>query len=542
MESILKIILTFCVASHCVAQAQTKEEDQSKVWPMFRRMDVVTLHDKQIPDEYKRNRITDSKGRVLEGDWLEIDRKQKIVKFRRKDGKPFDIAFGELCERDRRYAELETGLMWDIGEKPPVPHNLIIPSPKDRLDFPPEQIVMNSFTNDQIIKAEMVGEETVRVTVKHISPTKKESTETATDLPVKYLTASDRDMIKKATNLEVPVVERPAWSKENSKYWVSWDPKEYADGKRGRGRIQYHFYEPTPVFMPEHTFTFMNRQMPVFITAWGGMNKQFTLDEIYDHLRVKTLTSDFIYKYSEYRHQQKQQGSRRAPYKSLPEVMKMLADAEPTKERVSLKPKIDQSKVKPFEEKTPTELPGKPKVGEPNGLPLDGRLQGYFYIAQYLHVSKGKAKESLADLLSSMEIRQIGRYNGKPGFLSFDDDEIHKGIEKTFGYKTWSIPSFYNGWQNRNLEEFHRLLSWKIVRQQIRNNQPVLIYKNDGFAILTGFTSEPGKETTYEAYMLDGVTSLAVEINDTNLPFKVSERSNVLQSEFTDVTNLDFLE
>lgn len=410
MKSFLSLTLTLLVASHIASHAaESKEGGKLSVWPMFERTDVVTLHDKQIPDEYKRNRITDSKGRVLEGDWLEIDRKQKIVKFRRKDGKPFDIAFGELCENDRRYAELETGLMWDIGEKPPVPHNLIIPYPKDQHGFPPVQIALNSFTNDQIIKAELAGEETVRVTVKHVSPSKKESTETTTDLPIEYLTTSDRETIKKATNIDVPVIPRPAWTKENSKYWVSWDPKEYADGVRGRGRIQYQFYEPMPVFRPEHTISFMKRQMPVFITAWSGMNKQFTLDEIYDHLRVETLTSDFIYKYSAYLHQQKQQDNRRAPKKSLPEIMQMLADAEPTKERVSLKPKIDQLKVKPFEEKTPTELPGKTKVGEANGLPLDGRLQGYFYIAQYLHVSKGKAKESLVNLLSNMEIRQIAR-------------------------------------------------------------------------------------------------------------------------------------
>ncbi len=541
MKSISQIILTIWVASHFAAQAQTKEDDQSKVWPMFRRMDVVTLHDKQIPDEYKRYRITDSKGRVLEGEWLEIDRKNKIVKFRRTGGKEFDIPFAELCEIDRRYAELETGYLWDIGETPPVPHNLIIPTPKDHLDFPPEQIVINSFTNDQIIKAEMVGEETVRVTVKHVSPTKKESTETATDLPVKYLTASDRDMIKKATNLEVPVVARPAWTKENYKYWVSWDPKEYTDGKRGRGRIQYHFYEPTPVFRPEQTFTFMNRPMPVFVTAWGGMTKQYSTDEIYDHLRVKTLTSDFIYKYSDYLRQQKQQGSRCAAYKSLQQVMEMLVDAEPTKERVSLKAKIDKSAVKLFEEQTPTELPGKPKVGEPNGPPLDGRLQGYLYIAQYLHVSKGKAKIPLADFLSNMEIRQIGRGDGRAGFLSFDEDEIHKSLEKTFGLKAWSVPGLYSGRQNRNLEDFNKLLSWKIVRQQIRNSQPVIVFKNEGYAIITGFTTEPGKETTYDAYMLDGASTLG-NMNGTNLPYKVSEKSNVLQSEFAELMSFEFLE
>jgi hypothetical protein len=541
MKSFLTILLTFCVWSHIAAQTEPKENINIHGWPMFKRTDVVTLHDKQIPDEYKRNRITDTKGRVLEGDWLEIDRKQKIVKFRRKDGNQFDIAFGDLCANDRRYAELETGYQWNTGEKPPVPHNLIIPSPKDRLDQPPEQIALNAFANDHIIAAKMIGEETVQVTVKHDKPKATGETSTTTDLPVKYLTASDREMIKNATNLDVPVIARPAWTKENSKYWVSWENVPLADGRTGRSRIQYQFYEPMPTFKPEH----VAGRIPMFITVWAQMNAQYSLEEIYDHLRVKTLTSDFIFKFCNYRQQlnlNERRSDKPKNEKTLAEVMKMLADVEPTQEKVSLTAKIEKSGLKLFDEKTPSEEVGKPKFGNANSLPLDGHLQSYYFIAQYLNLANGKPKVPFANFFGNVTTRPIGRSGGgATGFLSFDMDEVYKRIEKTFGIKPWSIPNFDNGWQKRNLREFHDLLAWKLIRYHLRHNQPVFVYHEKGYAILTGYTIEPGKETTYEAIMLDGARSL-VDVSTTNLPYKVYPALNKKQTEFDFSGGVVFLE
>ena len=488
--------------------ARSKEDIERFGWPMFKRTDIVTLHDKQIPEEYKRTQIIDAKGRILKGDWLEIDRKSKVVKFRRADGKEFEIVFADLSERDRRYAELETGYAWNIGEKPLVPMNLIFFYPKEHEHTSPISIEVNANFKDEISAAEMVGKDTVRVTVKHGKPRSEELTKT-TNLPVNLLTENDRAVIKAATNLDVPVFPRPAWSKEYANYWV---------------HSEYHFGEPMPTFKPGHGYG----NISIFTTAWAGMCEQFTPEEIYDHIRVRTLTSDFIFKYYDYLIQkQNENGQGKSNNtKSLEEVMRMVADAEAPKERVSLKADIEKSGVKLFEEKTPSEEAGKPQFGLPNGPPLDGELQAYHFIAQYIAVTNGKAKIPFANTFKNSTIRQIRRGNHAAGYLSFDD--YPHAIEKTFGVKYWYILRLASVSGRANLED---LLTWKMIRHHIRHKQPVFIGQENGYAILTGFTAESGKETTYDAIMLDGAHGI-LDANATNLPYKIHEILNVKQTAF----------
>lgn len=528
MKTTIIAFLTVLIGVSLEVSARSKEDIERFGWPMFKRTDIVTLHDKQIPDEYKRTSITDTKGRILKGDWLEIDRKSKVVKFRRTDGKEFEIAFADLCERDRRYAELETGYAWNIGEKPPVPKNLIFFHPKDQTIRSPINVVINTITKDEISTAELVGKDTVRVTVKYGKPRTEELTKT-TDLPVNLLTENDRAVIKAATNLEVPVLPRPAWSKENAKYWVDQEVRN-ENGQTVYSGIIYHFGEPMPTFKPEH----VSGDIPIFTTAWAGMNKQFTPEEIYDHLRVKTLTSDFIYKYCNYQSQiTKFKWNLKRP---LAEVMQMLADTEPTKERVSLKADIKKSGVVLFEEKTPSEEVGKPKHGL-NGPPLDGKLQAYHFIAQYKSVTSGKAKSPLSALLKNLAVMEIGR-QGEPNFLSFLDFAIYEAIEKTFGFKIWAAPYFGSG---RSEDICKDIFTWKVIRHHLRHNQPVFVGQNNGYAILIGFTTEPGKEATYDAIMLDGAKRVT-DASTTNLPYKVHEKTNVKSSDFITYDGTFFLE
>lgn len=80
------------------------------------RPEIVNIGALEIPEAYKRKKIIDAKGRAITGQWLVIDRRIQSVKFRREDGKEFDIPFANLCEPDRRYAELETGITPNIGD------------------------------------------------------------------------------------------------------------------------------------------------------------------------------------------------------------------------------------------------------------------------------------------------------------------------------------------------------------------------------------------------------------------------------------------
>jgi len=514
MKTTIVALFTVLIGVSLEVSARSKEDIERFGWPMFKRTDIVTLHDKQIPDEYKRNKIIDAKGRVLKGEWLEINRKSKVVKFRRTDGKEFDIAFTDLCERDRRYAELETGYAWNIGEKPPVPKNLIYFHPKDQTIPSPIKVVINTIPKDEISAAEMVGKDTVRVTVKYGKPRSEELTKT-TDLPVNLLTENDRAVIKAATNLEVPVLPRPAWSKENAKYWVDQEIK-IENGQTVYSGIIYHFVEPMPVFKPDH----VARDIPIFTTAWAGMNEQFTPEEIYDHIRVRTLTSDFIYKYCNYQSQIK--GNQSRTTKPLAEVMQMLADAEPTKERVSLKADIQKSGVRLFEEKTPREEVGKPKFDGPNDPPMDGELQAYHFIAQYKSVTSGKPKIPFENTFKNSSPMLVSTING-PGHLEFVGNRAG-AVGKTFAFKIWAAPYFGSA-------DSVDIFKSKVIRHHIRHNQPVFVGQNNGFAILTGFTIEPGKEATYDAIMLDGPKS-GSQVSSTNLPYKVYEKNNVKSSEF----------
>jgi hypothetical protein len=159
----MKTTITCILAAicSCLTYAQ-KPDSKTAPWPMFQRPDVVTLSGKEIPDAYKRTKITDSQGRVLVGEWLSIDTKTQKVKFRRSsDGEEFDIAFASLSTEDRFYAELETGSQWDLGEAAkrfPHPFDPKEPLFKNRSIAPSGVVyaafnsLLNTYTPEEVLR------------------------------------------------------------------------------------------------------------------------------------------------------------------------------------------------------------------------------------------------------------------------------------------------------------------------------------------------------------------------------------------------------
>lgn len=400
-----------------------KTRVRSDIWAMFDLPDVVNLAEKNIPDDYKRQKITDTKGRSIPGEWLVIDRENKIVKFKREEGKEVEIPFATLSETDRRFAELETGYAWTLT----VPFGLRVE------EFTPEKL----------------GEDSSRV----------------------------------------------------------------------------------------------------FGLAFGTMRKAFTPQEVFDHLRVRTQLSKFVYDYFDYLvdHPDIQDTRLKTHFvlnrKSLTEVFSMLNYAEAVNEEVSLSGGIARLGIKPYEEKVPTDPVDRPD-SSPHGIPRDSRLQALYFVAEYKNRTAGKPKTSLATLLANAtpERPPGTRFNAYPNgfsgpnpYLDYDNDYVEIGLAKTYAFKNWSIPKF----SNSGKENFAEFFGAKLARHQLRHNQPVVVKfihpeKQEGGtrlsdAILTGFTTKDG-ETTYDMTVLKSATRYPFPPPK---PFEVVEMRGVKGSEIS---------
>lgn len=413
MKKRISVLTTLLAAASITLAQNTIETSPGK----SKIPDTVDLEKLEIPAAYKRTKTTDTQGRAIEGEWLMIDRKAQNVKFRRTaDGKVFDIAFKNLCEPDRRYAELETGEMWP------------------------------------------------------------------TNLP-------------------------------------KFDPAEPRLDQNGRTNPKC-----------------------AFDLATKSLMKKFSPEELFDHLRVRTITTAYIYDHDNYWKGNYWKNTRNAEYyqrlyrKPLPEVMQMLAIAEPANESVSLKDRIEKSGVRLFAEAAPNKPADRAKDTRPYGPPIDGKSQAYYYVSQYMQATAGKPKVDYATFISHTRPLGYGATADSDMYYSYDID-IDVAVSKAFGFKTWAPYSIIAPQQNYFGDPISNLQYHKIARHYMRNGRPVVTClkriddngkgSEEGVVILTGFTRAAGKETTYEAIVLKGPTYTGSQLKP---PFKMEGDSKLPES------------
>lgn len=403
------IACTLAAIYSCLTYAQ-KPDNMTEPWPMFQRPDVVTLAGKEIPDAYKRTKITDSQGRILEGEWLSIDTKAKTVKFRRgSDAKEFDIPFASLCPEDRLYAELETGSQWDPG-----------------------------------------------------------------------------DALKGLPN---PV----------------FDPKEPMIKERGTA------------------------PKGVFYAASNAMLKTYTPEEVLHHLQARTLTSSFVRDYDNEwrghytRDDPKMYFGSAAHTRNLAEVVPTLSLTEENG-NVSLKARIDMLGLALYEEHT---------VKNPRERELDyyaGDLpQVCHFVAQYIRLSNGKEKVPYMTLIQANTQGYATPYHNDA------KKNIFTALEKAHQVKVWWHPRVFYGSNlpGDEAEEFHKMITQRLVRNHIRNNKPVVVTLADtdtktGYAVIIGYALESGKPS-YETLILYGPTRPSNIPRSTTPEYKAKIDSNYFQ-------------
>lgn len=510
-----------CTALLCSIVAYGDESSESKdryIWPMFRKADVVPLEGKDIPAAYKRYQITDSQGRSIKGNWLLINRKDQVVKFRRtSDSNEFEIKFDDLGEADRRYAELETGEIW----KPLWP-DVLPAGTRTSITLAP----WGKPRNAEWVRIDRDAE------VVHVIDQSGEGS-------YNFSSLSDEDLAY-AKDENTPLVAPPSERRKTitivhkrppvTGEWLEVDPyKQKVKFRDDSGNERYYRFEeldkadreyaenksgtnwPRPKFDPSGMNP-TSKGFPAFVSAWGAMTKAYTQKEIFDHLRVRTLTSAFLYEYSAYcikegvdprlayiEAQRRKAGSittkEDSPPKknvtSLDVIMNMLAKAEPPTERVSLKAAIEKSQIKLYEEPTPFDPPAEFVEGKPNFPPRDANLHAMQFIAQYMRVSADKSKIPFAELYEKITPR-LGGDKKRYVYHVFDDADIVEAIEKTYGVQLRNIPNHVPC----------EVIQQKMTRHLLRNNQPVYTKYKTGYAVITGFSTHENKETTYEAYII----------------------------------------
>ncbi|MBT8036817.1 MAG: hypothetical protein KJO21_04660 [Verrucomicrobiae bacterium] len=622
MKSLIRpAILTAQIFCICALSADpAKLPNNADVWPMFKQAEVVDLTTVKIPEGYKRDKITDIKGRVIAGEWLVIDRGAETVKFRKQsDGKEYVIPFAQLSEHDLAYARLENGIIWDTGEKPLVPLNLFRQEvmPRSFINVAPGTQYLGA--DGKIAKAELVGKDMLRVPDKsnrltYLSPVTKDSP--TIDLPLAMLTEHDRNLIKEHTGLEVPVVRRPAWIYENRNYWEHTEKtgKKTPDGQDIYSRIMYPIFDrqlfPLPfkntitkkdgsLIKADHIYltrgnvhvleegketlylqlddlSMKDRQHAIetisklrqsiykfnpaelitrkvsapksrprnrfykketlFDLALNQFLKAYTAEEIFNHLQVRTLNTAFIHEYLDWKSNNEEPASKIFDAKhirNIAEIMPQLG-VEPQTESISLKQRIDKTGLKPYEEKAPNKPLGQEKK-QGHGQPIDGKMQAYHFVAQYIGMSKGRPKVRYLDFLRESLESNSQTYQIRPGFYSYDwHGRPLEAVKKSHQAKYWQadpvISIFYNDRYN-----FRDYLNERITRQFLRTNKPVVIHlKNpgvfgtppdaqEGHAIVTGFSRKHGK-TTYEAIIINGPAYLGSKLYP---PFRVSYKESI---------------
>jgi len=463
-----------------IATTNTHAEEEKRC-VMFERTDLVNLDSTAVPVSFQRTEITDAQGRKIQGQWVAIDRKSKMVKFRRTDGKEFDIPMASLSAIDRRYAELETGYVWQIDP---------MPTPVD------------------IVKEDIMSFESMDDTHVHLRCVfpKDPSVRYVPEFQINLLTDKDRALIKQKTGRELPVLPRPQ-PDHASRAW------------------NY----PRPLFgheVPEFTPAYFPATLKL-------MRATYTPQEMLDAVRVRTWNTSFIHEYFRQKFDEAED-NQKSGTKSLADILEIIgSEPSPANEAKSLKSVITKLKLMPYSEKVPRDpaeplrfiRDGRSILSQP-GVPIDGELQAYFFMAQYLRLSSNKPAIPLATLLENTPYRFTGVgqiIDGKQTDVPpeqrrkfYPRENILPGIEKTFGYKGWKVfaPVVKSYLKPDDAElAFLGQLTAELIRQQIRNGCPVYARKiakdqspevNGTQLIITGFTAQAGKPLMFEAISIKG--------------------------------------
>lgn len=458
--------------------ASAAEEDKRAV--MFERVDVVEFAEKEIPEFFQRTEITDLKNRSIKGKWVSIDRANQKVKFQREDGQEYDIGFDQLSPRDRRYAELETGWLWQIDP---------LPTPIDLI-------------NEDILGFDSMDETHVHLRCVHPNDP---SIPYVPKFQINLLTAKDRALIKEKTGREIKVLPRP-------------EP----DGNRRAWNY------PKALF---------GHQVPKFSEGYYPatmrlMRKTYSPEEMVDAVRTRTMNSSFIHEYYEQKHEEAEP-KKKTGTKSLAEVLVILGKApSPVNEEKSIKPIFKKLNVEIYEEKVPRD-PAEPERFERNGrsvlaqpgVPIDGELQAYFFIAQYMRLATGKPRIPLASQLDNTPYRFTGvdyttagqkiEFTAEQRRKHYHTSDILPGIEKTFGYKAWKVfsPEKMRSYlkPGEAVRDIYDQINYELIRNHIRKGMPVYGRVKQGENIhratqlvITGFKAQRDKPLMIEAIAITG--------------------------------------
>lgn len=281
-----------------VSSAQTEEVKRAF---MFERTDHVNLADKEIPEFHKRKEITDTQKRTIKGEWISIDRKSKTVKFRRTDGKESDLSIATLAPHDRRYAELETGCLWQIDP---------LPTPIDLIQ------------EDILAFVEMDG---THVHLRYVNPNDPSAPYKA-KFQVDLLTDKDRAIIKEKTGREFPIMPRPA-PDGNHIYW------KYP---------RHVFGHEVPKFTPSY-----------YPATLRLMKQSYTPEDMVDAVRTRTMTSAYIHEFYQIQFDLADP-AKKSGTKSLADILKIIGETpSPLTEDISIKANITKFKLTLYEEKVP---------------------------------------------------------------------------------------------------------------------------------------------------------------------------------------------
>lgn len=471
--------LLLCFIFTATSNAETEIENRAV---MFERTDRVNLAEKEIPDFHRRTEITDSQNRLIKGEWIAIDRKNQTVKFRRSDGKEFDLALANLAPHDRAYAELETGHLWQIDP---------LPTPLDIIK--------------EDIRAFVSMDET-HIHLRCVLPSDP-STDYVPKFPINLLTDRDRELIKEKTGREVPILPRPAPDRA-SQAWKY--PKA-------------HFGHEVPKFTPSY-----------YPATLRLMKQAYTPREMVDAVRTRTMTAAFIHELDKLQYDEAEPG-KKAGKKSLAEILRIIGEKpSPLTEEKSLKADITRLKLAMYEEKVPRD-PAEPErfkrdgrsIFAQPGVPIDAELQAFQFIAQYLRLNSNQPRIPLATLLENTTQKYTGiGYTSGEKKITFPTEqrrkfytshEILPGIEKTYGHRGWRIftPERFRNYYKPGeaMQDLFDQLTVELIRHHIRIGIPVYArQKSENPAnlhhgiqlVITGFKAEAGKPLMFEAIAIKG--------------------------------------
>ncbi len=475
------VILALPIVSTLITVTNAETEEVKRAY-MFERTDYVNLADKEIPEFHKRKEITDTQKRTIKGEWISIDRKNKTVKFRRTDGKEFDLLIVNLAPHDRRYAELETGCLWQIDP---------LPTPVDLIQ------------EDILAFIEM---DDTHVHLRYVNPNDP-SKPYESKFQVNLLTDKDRAIIKQKTGREFPVMPRPA-PDGNRRYW-----------KYPRAIFGHEVPKFTPSYYP---------------ATLRLMRKTYTPEDMVDAMRTRTMTSAYIHEFYQLQYDGAD-SAKKSGAKSLADILKIIGETpSPLTEEKSIKANITKFKLALYEEKVPRD-PAEPErfiredrsIFAQPGVPIDGELQAFHFMGQYMRLASNKPKIPLATLLENTKQQFTGvGYTSGGQTITFPPEQRRKlyssndiltGIDKTYGFKGWKIfiPEKFRTYHKPGeaTQEFFEQLTCELIRQNIRDGKPVYARKRGSETehrshgtqlVITGFKVEPGKPLTFEAISIKG--------------------------------------